>query len=167
MTANSSRLQPILLLLLAFTIGPREASAQGKEDSTTWKLISKCGLTFSIPSSLEAKEVHEIDSCLGVYETEDLSVSFDYGLYSGVSNLPHYLNLKEEPILIDRRPGQFASYQDTTMDPSCNRVARLFVVTKPPKGVWGVTALNMFVVGRDEKSTSIARKIFASIRIKR
>jgi hypothetical protein len=44
---------------------------------TDWRKVQVCGLSFSMPRSLEEKKLQPIDSCIGNYEDRNMRVSLD------------------------------------------------------------------------------------------
>lgn len=131
-----------------------------------WKSVELCSMSFSVPDSLVDKKARGIDSCIAVLSDDAVSLSLDYGLYSGVSRYDHYLNFTEKRMVIDGKKGSFSTYRDSTMDPEKSWVGRLFVVVEPPKDGWPETAMNMFVVVKSKAELSVAEKIVRSIKFK-
>jgi len=121
-------------------------------------------MTFRVPSFLKDQKTRGIDSCVAVLEDERMSLSLDYGLYSGVSKYDHYIDFKQNEIVIDGKKGTIATYRDSTMDSEQSWVARIFVKIVPRRNGWGSVALNMFIVVGDRGELATAEKVFRSIR---
>jgi hypothetical protein len=123
-----------------------------------WKEVDKCGLRFRVPESMTDEKREGIDSCVAVYSNDRLVLSIDYGWYSGVGKFDSYQNYKEQKIVIDGKPGELATYQDSRGRKDRSLVARIYVSIEPP------LAVNMFIYYGDPKDLEKARAIFQSIR---
>src|SRR5678816_3581623 len=89
--------------------------AQNVRTSVDWKLLSMCGMTFKVPAYLEDQKARGTDSCVAIFDSKSMSLSLDYGLYSGVSRQDEYLDLEEKQIIIDGKKGTIATYRDANM----------------------------------------------------
>jgi len=116
---------------------------------------------------MKDQKARGIDSCIAVLKGEELTLSLDFGMYSGVSRYDHYLDFEEKAIVIGRKKGTVATYRDSTMNPEQSWVARIFVVVEPPRDGWGEVATNMFVVVKERKDIAAAERIFNSIKFKK
>ena len=140
--------------------------AQNVRTSVHWKPLSVCGMTFKVPAYLEDRKAHGIDSCVAVFDSKSMSLSLDYGLYSGVSRQDEYLDFDEKQIIIDGKKGTIATYRDANMRPEQNWVARIFVNVEKARKPWGKIAFNMFIVVRNRAAFTTAEQIFHSIKFR-
>lgn len=132
--------------------------------SSDLKEIRICGLIFLVPRNMKDSHVRGIDSCVGSFESDDVSLSLDYGVYSGVTRDERYTDFNESEIRIDGKKGRLWTYRNPRMELSRNWVACIYVVVAPRDKNWPETALNMFVTVRNQQSLNIAKNIFQSIR---
>src|SRR5687768_16422084 len=156
-----------LLLVITASFCSAITRSQNVVTSREWRTISVCELTFRVPVFLKDQKARGIDSCVAVLNDEEMGLSLDYGLYSGVSKYDHYIDFKEKEIVIDGKKGTIATFRYSTMDPEHSWVARIFVNVEPPKDGWGSVALNMFVVVKDPGEFANAEKIFRSIKFRK
>lgn len=124
-----------------------------------WKVVSVCGLTFSVPNDLEDQKSKGVDSCIASYAGKEITISLDYGWYSRVSRQDEYKHYADRPINIDGRKGRISTYKYGS-----RWVARIFVAMSPNKNGPTEVAFNMHVTGSNRKVLTTARKIFSSIK---
>lgn len=153
----------LALLGALLTATATMAQASGTKNDG-WKSVKFCSMTFSVPKTLKDNKAQGIDSCVASLSDSDVSLSIDYGWYSGVSRYDNYVEFKEKEILVDGRKGTFATYRDTERSPENSWVGRLFVVIEPRTGHGPEVATNMFVVVRSKAELSIAERIVRSIK---
>jgi hypothetical protein len=51
--------------------------------SEKWNVYNAGPFSFSMPSSFQKNSMHGIDSYVSVFTNQDMTLSFDYGAYSG------------------------------------------------------------------------------------
>jgi hypothetical protein len=141
--------------------------AQEINGSKGWKIVDFCGMSFSVPESLQNEKVQGIDSCVATLTDKRTILTLDYGWYSGVSKYAHFLEFDEKPIEIGKKKGTIATYRDPRMAPEHSWVSRIFVVVTPSINGSPEVAMNMFVVVGDKTDFQIAEVIFRSIKFKR
>jgi hypothetical protein len=153
----------LALLGVLLTATATMAQASGTKNDG-WKSVKFCSMIFSVPETLKDNKAQGIDSCVASLSDKSVSLSIDYGLYSGVSRYDHYLDYEERDIVIGGRKGSIATYRDSTTAPEKSWVGRLFIVVEPPKDGWPAVATNMFVVVGSKAELSIAERIIRSIK---
>ena len=154
----------LLGTLIIIAMGYCSAYGQQSSEVNTWKAVHKCGLSFSIPANMTDLNAKGIDSCLGSFGSDDIYLSLDYGLYSGISRYETYQEFNETPIRVDGKKGRYLTYKDSLMDPAHSWVGCIYIPVAARTKHWPETAFNMFATVKDQESLNIAKKIFQSIR---
>lgn len=81
-------------------------------DSKAWEHFDLTKFSFSSPYKLNKQDIHGIDSYVGKYDNDEMTVTFDYGIYS--NNLSFCQNSKW--VLINYRPAKICSYKEDESD---------------------------------------------------
>ena len=100
----------IVLLLLAAPLLAQTQTAPARPEGIPkdWKLFT-AGTAFSFwgPADLKEEKVQGVDSFVGKYTSPTMTITFDYGWYSGLSDDPKY---KREAITLDGRDAVLAQW---------------------------------------------------------
>lgn len=107
-----SRCSIFIALLFAMMI-PVAAVAQREPPPRGWKRVTSCSFTFLLPSRLASTQTHPVDSCLAAFESTDLSVSLDFGLYSSPLSKRDYMKDHQEVMIkIGSRDARLITYRE-------------------------------------------------------
>jgi hypothetical protein len=153
----------LIIILLAF---PISTLAQTKHLPKNWKRIKICDFTFSAPQTFQDLKVKGIDSCVGSFQDEELSLTFDYGRYSGkFQKSESTFNFKQQPLLIGGRLGKFVTFESKPSETVKRYYAGIYVeLGKKNRQIPMITKFNMCISGRSEKVLETARQIFKTIK---
>lgn len=143
---------PALLILLGMAVFSA-AAARGEEE---WKKIDTGWFSFSAPASFKKVEVKGIDSFVGRYVADGISLDFDYSLYSHGFSERSKEN-KSESLKVDG----FDARTGTSEEKAGSEFGFSTYITIHVDGGY---ALGMSVKCKTKKEVAMARKIFESIR---
>ena len=138
--------------------------AQDIKGSKGWKIVTYCGMSFSVPGTLEDKKLQGMDSCVATLTDKRMILTLDYGWFSGVSKHASFIEYDERVIAIDEKNGTIATYRDPRNKSGHTWVARIFVVVQPSIKGSPEVAMNMFVEVKNKMEFPIAEQIFRSIK---
>lgn len=155
----------VFFMVAAILTGVVEIGAQ---IPTGWKKVGICEMNFIVPDTLTDEKARGIDSCIAKFRDGKMSVSLDYGHYSGISRDDSYLHFKEEKIQISGRQGRLATYRQPGAAVGHDWIARIYIkVARSENRGFGPLAMNMFVVVGSSDDLEIAKRILRSIRLDR
>ena len=106
---------------------------------------------FSRPASLVAEPVQAIDSLVGSYRSDVLTLTFDMGQYA--SSVAHLSNAAQEPVTIDGKPARvlIAEREIVLVVPKVRESGRVTV------------QFTMVLHFKGDASRALAQRIFQSI----
>jgi hypothetical protein len=122
-----------------------------------WKRIQNYAFSFSIPSTLKKTDARGIDSFVEEYTSDEIEISFDYGLYSN-NFFDWPPETKFEKVKVDGRPAKIGTKK--------NQLGKRFAYSTQVYIKMGDGALSMFASCKSEKEVALARRIFETILFK-
>jgi len=139
----------ILIWGIAILLGAAAPNQAG------WKKIENRSFSFSVPSSFRKTETRGIDSFVQEYVTDNIKLSFDYGIYS--NNFDDWpKDTKFDNIKVN---GKNARIGTVTHEFQKGFPYSIQIHIKLDGGI----ALSMFVACKSEKEEALARQIFDTI----
>jgi len=103
----------VLIALVFAMMTPVGAMAQRESTPPGWKSVTSCSFTFLLPSRLTYRQTHPVDSCLAAFESSDLSIWLDFGLYSRPLSKQDYMKDHQEVMIkIGDRDASLITYRE-------------------------------------------------------
>jgi hypothetical protein len=143
--------------------------AQQKPDvPDSWKQINICRISFFAPADLKDLGAMGVDTCMGLFGNNDVTVSIAYGRYIGPAVARNSdLEFKEQTISIDGRNARLYTYIDASHSNSglyYNAALYVAVEEDPVEGLPKQISLFMQVRGERKKDQDTARAVLRSVR---
>ena len=157
----------VLLLLLVLllpgckSISQKATNAEASKLRQGWDRINANDkFIFYLPPNMPKQDTHGIDSYVEEYQNKNMSISFDYGIYSdpldGYSMEPEYKEIKE---VISGREVKIVLFKATNFVSEYTYFAGVHFAAVKEDG----SKLTMIVEFNDEKDHETAKIIFRSI----
>jgi hypothetical protein len=147
-----------LILLVAFSavFGPAQPK---KEIPKGWTEFANDSFSFYAPKTLKKQEVRGIDSFVGEYRSDNLTVKFDYGWYGNTAgNCPQPVSAT-----VYGKAAKICLYENAEIDKDKKYVTAIVFANLDARGQ---TKLTFWVLSKTKESQKEAEKIVRSIKFK-
>ncbi len=126
-----------------------------------WKRIDLEQFSFSIPLEMKQLKIINIDSAVWRYSNNDLELTIDFGLYSGLPKIyKEEVNYREEKVKISGKNAKIVSFISEESDKDCKYNTAIYF----PKVEDKYTKLSFFICSDLPQSQETAKAIFRSIK---
>jgi hypothetical protein len=117
----------LILLLLLQCLLHVNSSAQKVHVPEGWHVVKACGFSFVVPNDVIEKKVQPIDSCVAQFQSKNIAIKIDYGIYRGpATQSKDDRDYKVSDIKVSGKSGKLATYYNDWENPE----------TKHPDKIW-------------------------------
>ena len=155
-----------LALMFAFFCLSIAAIAQNSSVPKGWKQVTACEFSFLLPDDALQRKTHPVDSCLAGFDTKDIHIGLDYGLYSGPGSQQEWeKNYRNLPVKINGRKASLITYEIDERNPEFPCITMIHMWTSEPSMETGPgVSILMVISSKRSVEPRIVKQIYESLK---